>query len=113
MSWNGPIPRWSPEQEAEFQREHADEIAKQREQAQNIQESREFAAFASGRAEQARKAGNAQRAADWQAAEAAIEGGQWPVGRTIASDPGITRFQALRTRCLYLGATKRIDPFDP
>jgi len=94
--------------EADYQERHKDELAAHREQEELYAGCREFMAFASGRAAQARKSRNEPRAAEWDAAAECVKGGQWPISRVVASDPGITRFQSIRTKFLYKGATKRL-----
>ncbi len=109
---NDPAPSgpgdWDERERLAVEAAHA-ETAKQREQEGLYRECREFRAFASHRAAAARKAGDEVRATAWDEAITAIEGGQWPVGRVIASEPAITRFQSLRTKFLYAGATTRLS----
>ncbi len=60
------------------------------------------------KAAQARKSGDEERAGVFAWAAGEIEKGNWPVHRLIASDPGITRHQATRTKLLYEGKTAQL-----
>ncbi len=108
MAWEVPQKPWTDQDETAFQAEHKAELAKAAEQDEVFRESRNFVGFAQDRAVQARKAANEQRAAEWDQAAECVRAGQWPISRTVASDPAITRFQSLRTRFLYAGATKKL-----
>jgi len=65
-------------------------------------------AYFKGKAEQARKGNDPERAGvmDWAAGE--VSKGNWPVHRLVASDPGITAHQQTRTTLLFAGKTAQL-----
>jgi hypothetical protein len=84
------------------------EHAQRREQEQHERDVQAYAKFANGKAEQARKAADEQRAKVWDQAAANIGKGLWTVDKVIASDPAVTAYQGLRTTLLYQGKTAQL-----
>ncbi len=77
------------------------EEAARQEQERHTNLCREYAGFASKRADEARKRGDESRAQIWDQAGANIGRGLWTIAKVIRSDPGIARFAPIQTALNY------------
>ena len=92
------------------------EIAAKEEQArtdraaaeQHRREKNEFLSFAQSRYALAKRNGNQAVADVWFGAAEAITKDKWPISKHLNTDPGMTRFQGLRSRLNYQGKNVRL-----
>jgi len=96
------------EDEAKWLAERRRQEAEAAEKAKHQAGLKTAEAYFRGKAEQARKGSDEERAnvMDWAAGE--ISRGNWPVHRLVASDPGITAHQQTRTTLLFAGKTAQL-----
>src|SRR5271157_3104236 len=84
------------------------EMAHERQRELHQAAVKAYAAFASGKADRAKKGGDAGAAKVWTTAADNIGKGVWTVARIISSDPEVVRFQGLRTAFCYEGKTAQL-----
>ncbi|MGO9114320.1 MAG: hypothetical protein ACLP9L_34320 [Thermoguttaceae bacterium] len=99
--------------EAGWLEERRKDEAARRDRERHEADVKAYAAFATRKADAARKSGDEERAKVWDAAAGNIGKGTWLVHKTISSDPEVVRFQGLRTALLYEGKTAQLrEPSD-